>query len=76
MIIFMKFTKFDRLKAEDIIITKGLRRKWIADKIGTSDRTLSAWLKGRLNPKLASIIALAQILGVNLEELIIKDMDE
>lgn len=73
MIIFMEF---NNLKTKELIIEKGLRLKWVAEKLGVSDRSLQAWLLGKTSPKKPTIMALAQVLGVTLEDLLIKKKEK
>lgn len=64
--------EFDNVKTKNLIIEKGLRLKWIAEKLGVSDRSLQAWLIGKTKPKKPTVMALAQVLGVRAEDLLME----
>lgn len=49
---------------------KGLTQREIADILGISNRTVSAWEQGRAYPDILSLSQLAEILGVTADEIL------
>ncbi len=54
---------------KDIIRSKGLKQKFIAEKLGVSQVTLSNWAQGKALPTEENLSKLAQILGVGIDQL-------
>ena len=52
------------------------QRKWkqsdVAEKLGTTQRKISYWEKGKIEPDLDDLLQLAEIFDVSLEELLKK----
>lgn len=42
----------------------------MADKLGISNRTVCKWERGRGTPKFTTLLALAALFGVSLDELV------
>ncbi|MGN0812520.1 MAG: helix-turn-helix domain-containing protein [Candidatus Coproplasma sp.] len=49
---------------------KGLTQREVADTLGISNRTVSAWEQGRAYPDILSLYQLAEILGVTTDEIL------
>lgn len=49
---------------------KGYTQSQVAEKLGISNRTLSAWEQGRSYPDVLTLPALAELYGVTMEEII------
>ncbi|MGN1373140.1 MAG: helix-turn-helix domain-containing protein [Candidatus Coproplasma sp.] len=49
---------------------KGLTQREVADILGISNRTVSAWEQGRAYPDILSLYQLAEILGVTTDEIL------
>ncbi len=49
------------------IQASGLKKKWIAKKIGVDPATMSRWLAGR-TPKVESAVALCDLIGAEVRE--------
>lgn len=54
---------------KDIIRSKGLKQKFIAEKLGVSQVTLSNWAQGKALPTEENLSKLAQILGIGIDQL-------
>jgi desulfoferrodoxin len=66
--------KMDSIKT-GILITKnrkekGMTQKELADRLNVSDKTISKWERGQGCPDIASINDLAEVLGVNVTEIL------
>ncbi|MGN1103265.1 MAG: helix-turn-helix domain-containing protein, partial [Candidatus Coproplasma sp.] len=49
---------------------KGLTQREVAETLGISNRTVSAWEQGRAYPDILSLYQLAEILGVTTDEIL------
>jgi len=58
-----------RLVVEDLIIKSGLKKRYIANKIGINENTLTNWMKNRSWPKLNQAVELAKILNCDVNDL-------
>lgn len=54
---------------KELIKSKGFKQKYIADKIGVSEVTLSNWVKGKSFPSEENLKKLSQTLEVPIENL-------
>lgn len=55
---------------KELIKSKGFRQKWLAQKIGVSEVTISNWVKQKAVPKREHLEKLSTILNVPLDQLI------
>ncbi|WP_110928425.1 helix-turn-helix transcriptional regulator [Bacillus massiliglaciei] len=53
----------------NLIKERGLKHKFIADKIGVSTQQISNWINMRNYPTIDKAFKLAQILGVKVDDL-------
>ena len=54
---------------KEYIVKKGLKQKYIAEKVGVSEVTVSNWVKGKMRPNEQHLNELAKILDVSIEKL-------
>ncbi len=57
-------------KLKQLINSKGLNQKDLAEMAHVSQATISKWVKGELSPKVKSVEPLAKALGMTVGELI------
>ena len=55
-----------------LIDDRGLKRKWVAEKVGVSDKQISNWVTGRSYPTAEKLFTLADLLGVKVDDLYTK----
>lgn len=60
---------FNHERAKQLIDERGLKRRWIAGKLGLVHASLNQYLIGRARPADERVTDLARILGVNASEL-------
>lgn len=53
---------------------KGLTQKQLADQMHLSDRTISKWERGHGSPDISLLPSLSEILGVNIENILLGDL--
>ncbi|MBQ0113174.1 MAG: helix-turn-helix transcriptional regulator [Bacteroidales bacterium] len=62
----------NRLKV--VLVEKKRTSKWLAEQLGKDPATVSKWCTNTTQPSLEMLIQIAKHLGVTLDELVIKDL--
>ena len=60
--------KINRLKV--MLAEKEKTNKWLAEKMGKSDVTVSRWVTNEVQPSMETLLEIAQLLDVDIKELI------
>lgn len=68
MLIKQHLMKINRLKV--ILAEKEKTSKWLAEKLGKSDVTVSRWCTNEVQPSLDTLTEIAQLLNVDIKELL------
>lgn len=55
---------------QEHLSSHGIEQKWVAEKMGTSQATLSRYVTGARLPGVESLVELAQVLGVSVDYLL------
>ncbi|MEC5422411.1 helix-turn-helix transcriptional regulator [Virgibacillus sp. C22-A2] len=58
-----------RLVVDDLIKNSGLKKSYVAEKIGVNRDTITNWCKNETMPKLDKAVELAELLGVDVNDL-------
>lgn len=58
-----------KLKIEEIIREKGLKKGYVSQQLKVNPDTLTNWMKNRSMPKLDQAVKLAKLLDVSLYDL-------
>ena len=58
----------NRLKV--VLVEKNLTSKWLAEKLGKNEATISRWCTNDVQPSLKTIVEISKLLGVYPSELI------
>lgn len=58
----------NRIKA--VLAEKQLTCKWLAERLGKSENTVSRWCSNKVQPSLESLLEVAQILDIDVRMLI------
>ena len=53
-----------------VLAEKNLQNKWLAEQIGRDQATVSKWVTNSAQPNLETLIKIAQVLKVDLNELV------
>ena len=61
--------KLNRIKA--VLVDKDLSQKWLSEQIGRSFSTTNAYCCNRQQPNLETLYKIAQLLSVELKDLIV-----
>lgn len=60
--------KINRLKV--ILAKKEKTNKWLAEKLGKSDVTVSRWCTNEVQPSMETLLEIAKLLDVDIKELL------
>ena len=55
-----------------VLAEQRLTNRWLADKMGVTEITVSRWVTNKLQPSMAQFIEISKLLKVDLKELIEK----
>ncbi|MDA9353831.1 helix-turn-helix transcriptional regulator [Flavobacteriaceae bacterium] len=61
---------------KQVLEKKGIKQIWIADKLGKSYNMVNSYVQNRQQPRLETLIDIANILDVDVKELIISNKDQ
>lgn len=59
-------------KIKEILIQKGVKQKWLAEKLGKSYNMINSYAQNRRQPSLEDLYKIAEILDVEVKELLIE----
>ncbi len=68
MLINMNKKAINRLKV--VLAEHGKTNKWLAEKLDKNETTISRWCTNEVQPSLDSLIIIADLLAVDVKELI------
>ena len=54
---------------KELLKSKGIKQKWLAERIGVSEVTVSNWCSGKSAPKKKHLLRLSDILEVSVKTL-------
>ncbi|SFD21229.1 DNA-binding transcriptional regulator, XRE-family HTH domain [Algibacter lectus] len=54
---------------KELLRSKGVKQKWLANKIGVSEVSVSNWVKGKSEPTLKNYQKISEVLNIPLTEL-------
>ena len=57
-------------RIKDVLEEKGIKQKWLAEKLGKSFNSVNSYVQNRQQPRLEVLAEVAKILDVNLKDLI------
>ncbi|MCR9174101.1 MAG: helix-turn-helix transcriptional regulator [bacterium] len=58
----------NRLKV--VLVEQGRTNKWLAEKLGKNTTTVSRWCTNEMQPSLETLVEIAEVLGVDVRELL------
>ena len=56
-----------------VLEEKGIRQTWLADKLGKSFNTVNRYVQNRQQPRLEVLNEIAEILDIDIKELIVSN---
>lgn len=60
-------------RIKEVLKEKGIKQIWLADKLGKSYNMVNAYAKNRQQPRLETLMEIANILDVDVKDLIISN---
>ena len=57
-------------RIKEVLETKGIKQTWLAEQLGKSYNMVNAYAQNRQQPRLEDLYRIAEILGVDVKELI------
>ena len=66
-----KFSVMNRIK--EVLEEKGIKQKWLAEKLGKSFNSVNSYVQNRQQPRLEVLNETAKILDVDVKDLIISN---
>ena len=64
----MRKKELNRLKV--VLAEKGITNKWLAEKMGRSQTTISRWNKNEMQPSLETLDHIASVLNIDIRDLL------
>ena len=64
----------NRIKA--VLAEKQLTSKWLAQKLGKSENTVSRWCSNRVQPSLVNLVEIANVLDIEVRVLLTPTKDK
>ena len=58
-------------RIKEVLEEKGIKQKWLADKLGKSYNMVNSYVQNRKQPRLEVLYDIAKILNVSVKELLI-----
>ncbi|QXP69202.1 helix-turn-helix transcriptional regulator [Polaribacter sp. R2A056_3_33] len=56
-----------------VLEEKGIKQVWLAEQLAKSFNTVNGYVQNRKQPSLETLYKIAEILGVNVKELLVDD---
>lgn len=60
-------------RIKEVLEEKGIKQTWLAEKLGKSYNMVNAYAQNRRQPSLEDLFKLAEILDVDIKELIVSN---
>jgi len=57
-------------RIKEVLEIKGIKQTWLAEQLGKSYNMVNAYVQNRQQPRLEDLYRIAEILGVDVKELI------
>ncbi|WP_270436440.1 helix-turn-helix transcriptional regulator [Candidatus Bacteroides intestinigallinarum] len=61
--------QYNRIKV--VLVEKGKTNRWLAEKIGKGENTISRWCSNRIQPSLEQLDVIARVLNVDISALLL-----
>ena len=62
-------------RIKEVLEEKGIKQIWLAEKLGKSYNMVNAYAKNRQQPRLKTLMEIANILDVDVKDLIISNKE-
>ena len=62
-------------RIKEVLEEKGIKQKWLAEKLGKSYNMVNSYVQNRQQPRLEILMQIANILDIDVKELIISNKE-
>ena len=62
-------------RIKEVLEEKGIKQKWLAEKLGKSYNMVNSYVQNRKQPRLEVSYDIAEVLDVNVKDLLIEQKD-
>ena len=62
-------------RIKDVLEEKGIKQKWLAEKLGKSFNSVNSYVQNRQQPRLEVLNEIAEILDVDIKDLLVSNKD-
>jgi len=63
-------------RIKEVLEQKGIKQTWLAEKLGKSYNMVNAYSQNRQQPRLETLMEIAEILDIDVKELIVSNKPE
>jgi transcriptional regulator with XRE-family HTH domain len=63
-------------RIKEVLEQKGIKQTWLAEKLGKSYNMVNAYSQNRQQPRLETLMVIAEILDIDVKELIVSNKPE
>lgn len=63
-------------RIKEVLQEKGIKQTWLSDKLGKSYAVVNAYVQNRKQPKLEILYEIADLLSVDVKDLLISNQDK
>ncbi len=63
-------------RIKEVLEQKGIKQTWLAQKLGKSYNMVNAYSQNRQQPRLETLMDIAEILDIDVKELIVSNKQE
>lgn len=63
-------------RIKEVLEQKGIKQTWLAEKLGKSYNMVNAYAQNRQQPRLETFMQIAEILDIDVKELIISNKEK
>jgi putative transcriptional regulator len=60
---------------KDVLEEKGIKQKWLAEKLGKSYNMVNSYVQNRQQPRLEVLNQISKILDIDIKDLIVSNKD-
>lgn len=63
-------------RIKDILELKGIKQTWLSEKLGKSYNMINSYVKNRRQPSIEDLYKIAEILDVDVKELLVSNKEK
>lgn len=69
----MESQKINRIKIA--LVENGKTGKWLAEKVGKNEATVSRWCSNKMQPSLDTLVRISELLDIDVKDLIVSNKE-